>query len=144
MNYCVAVLTDVPALAAIEQAQPRCAQWGVKGWQTEMAEKAACIWCAREQNRLVGFVALRLVAGVGEILNVGVAPEFARRGIATALLKSALDWARTQGGKQLTLEVGSRNGPAIALYQKAGFKQVGVRKNFYADNEDALIMGSNL
>ena len=144
MNYRLAVLSDVPALSAIEKAQPRCAQWGELGWQTELAEKSSCIWCAQTGKQIAGFAALRLVAGVGEILNVGVSPDFTRRGIGVELVKRVLNWAREHGGRQITLEVGVCNGPAVALYQKAGFTQVGVRKNFYANNEDALIMGCSL
>lgn len=141
MKYRLAVLTDIPALVAIEQAQPRCAQWGQTGWQTELAEKSARVWCAQAENRVIGFVALRFAADIGEILNVGVAPAFARRGIGTELVNHALIWVREHGGKQLTLEVGACNNSAVALYQKVGFKQVGVRKKFYIGNEDALIMG---
>ncbi len=144
MNYRFAVKTDITALAQIEQLQPRCAQWGAPGWTGELAEKSARIFCAEENGRVCGFVALRAAADVGEILNVGVHPDVLRRGIAETLLEQALAWARQNGVKQLTLEVAASNSPAVRLYQKAGFVQTGLRKNFYAGREDALILGRAL
>ena len=144
MKFRLALPTDVPALAEIERLQPRCAQWGQTGWKTELTETSACVFCAEENGRIIGFVSLRLAVDIGEILNVGVHPSVLRRGIAERLVDQALSWARERGGKQITLEVAATNLPAVRLYQKAGFVQVGVRKNFYATNEDAFIMGRAL
>ena len=140
MNYRLAQLTDIPAFVAIEQAQPRCAQWALAGWKTELAEKSAYVCCAEEEGRVVGFLALRMAAGVAEILNVGVNPLYLRRGLGQTLLERSIMWLRTQKCEQLTLEVGARNLAAIGLYQKVGFTRIGVRKNFYRDGEDAWIM----
>lgn len=143
MNIRLANSQDIPALAVIEKQQPRCAQWGENGWKTELAEKSAHVFCAHEQT-VVGFVALRLAAGVGEILNVGILPDFTRRAIGTALLFHALTWARENGGEEISLEVAADNAAAIRLYEKAGFLPIGRRKKFYADGQDALIMGIKL
>lgn len=140
MNYRFAQVSDVPALCRLENAQPRAAHWGEAGWRTEIADASSCIVCAQKGNEIVGFVALRLAAGVGEILNVAVAPLYCRRGVGQQLLSRALSWVREHGGGEVTLEVGNANSPAIRLYQKVGFVQVGVRKNFYNGNEDALIL----
>lgn len=144
MKFRFALQTDIPALAEIEKCQPRCAGWGKTGWQGEISQPASCIWCAEENAQLVGFVALRLAAGMCEILNVGVSPEFVRRGVGTALLTQALAWVRTHGGQRVTLEVGAGNTAAVALYRKAGLAEIGRRKQFYSSGEDALIMGGNL
>ena len=140
MNYCFAQVSDVPALCRLENAQPRAAHWGQDGWRTEIEDPSSCILCAQEENEMVGFVALRLAVGVGEILNVAVAPSRCRQGVGQQLLSRALHWVRERGGGEVTLEVGNTNFPAIRLYQKVGFVQVGVRKNFYHGNEDALIL----
>lgn len=144
MKFRFALQTDIPKLVAIEKRQPRCAGWGENGWQAELNQPAACIWCAEENARLMGFVALRLAAGMCEILNVGVSPEFVRRGVGTALLMQALAWVRTHGGQRVTLEVGAGNTAAVALYRKAGLTEIGRRKNFYSSGEDALLMGCDL
>lgn len=144
MNYRLAQLSDVSALCQLEEAQPRAARWGKDGWQTEVTDSSSCIWCAEAENKITGFVALRLAAGVCEILNVAVAPQYCRRGIGQQLLLRALDWVRERGGKEITLEVATTNLPAVCLYQKVGFVQAGVRKKFYNGNEDALILKLNL
>ena len=144
MKYRIAQLADIPGFVAIEKSQPRCAQWTAQDWQTELADASAYVLCACEQDQVIGFVSLRLAGGVGEILNVGVLPEVTRQGVGFMLLDAVLEQARQRGGESLTLEVGKNNAPAVKLYQKAGFKQVGVRKNFYPNNEDALIMGRTL
>ena len=140
MNIRPAVVSDVPALVCVEQAQPRCAQWGQNGWQAELKGTSSQIWGACENKELVGFIALRLAAGVCEILNLGVRPDYCRRGIGAQLLAHAVESVRKQGGEVITLEVHAQNTPAICLYQRAGFSRVGVRKNFYADGADAWVM----
>ncbi|MBR4355806.1 MAG: GNAT family N-acetyltransferase [Elusimicrobiaceae bacterium] len=144
MIYRPATFSDCASLAAIEQRQPRCAQWGEAGWRSEMEVPAAYILCAQEQSVVAGFVALRLAEEVCEIVNVGVLPEYSRRGIASQLLKQALLWVREHGGRQVTLEVGAENIPAVCLYKKIGFVMMGKRKNFYQGREDALVMGQNV
>lgn len=143
MNIRLAQPADVPSLTVIENQQPRCAQWGENGWRTELSEKSSYVFCAQEQT-VIGFVALRLAAGVGEILNVGILPKFTRRGVGTALLSHVLAWTRENGGEEISLEVAADNKAAIGLYEKAGFLPVGRRKKFYSDGQDALIMGIKL
>lgn len=140
MNYRLAQLSDVPWLFAIEKSQPRCAQWGMSGWRTEIEVPQSCIYCAVMPDKGVGFIALRMVLDECEIVNVGVLPDCQRQGVGTALLARALAWVRQRGAKHVTLEVAQSNLPAISLYRKAGFKTVGKRKNFYPNNEDALLM----
>ncbi|MCQ2411051.1 MAG: ribosomal protein S18-alanine N-acetyltransferase [Elusimicrobiaceae bacterium] len=140
MNIRTVVASDVPALVCVEQTQPRCAQWGENGWHTELKGTASQIWGACEDKELVGFIALRLAAGVCEILNLGVRPDYCRRGIGAQLIRHAVESVRKQGGEVITLEVHAQNVPAIHLYQRAGFSPVGVRKQFYTDGQDAWVM----
>jgi ribosomal-protein-alanine N-acetyltransferase len=70
-----------------------------------------------------------------------VAPDWRRRGIATALLRRLLDDTGHDAQRGYTLEVRVSNVGAIALYERFGFKPKGVRRGYYTDNrEDALIM----
>ena len=140
MNYRLAQPSDIPALCRLEEAQPRAAHWKESGWQTELTDRSAYVLCAEAGEEITGFVALRLAGGVCEILNVAVAPQHCRQGIGQQLLLRALAWVREHGGEEITLEVAATNSPAVRLYQKVGFVQVGVRKKFYSGNEDALIL----
>jgi len=144
MKCRLATPLDVERLVQIEQSQPMCAHWGEKGWQNEIKNPAAQIWCWEEDGEPVGFVAARLTAGFGEILNVAVLPTCTRKGIGFRLLARLLSQARLQGVEQISLEVNVRNVAAISLYSKAGFAEMGRRKKFYNEQDDALIMGKDL
>ena len=77
----------------------------------------------------------------GYITNVAVSPDCRRQGIGRALIAELAERAKRAGLAFVTLEVRASNTPAIALYEGAGFKPVGVRKNFYtAPSEDAVLM----
>ena len=76
----------------------------------------------------------------GTLERIAVAPRYRRQGIAEALLDAYIQYGREHLAF-LTLEVRAGNAPAIALYEKLGFRQVGRRKNYYrAEHEDALLM----
>ena len=135
-----ATVLDAASLERLERRQPLCAQWGEKGWKTEVNLASSQVWGAFEGEEVIAFVALRLAAGFGEILNVGVHPDFCRQGIGFKLLTHALRQARKEGGEHFTLEVNILNRAAISLYSKAGFAEVGRREKFYNGTDDALIM----
>lgn len=141
MNILSATAAQAEVLAGLDNCVPFSAHWNVQNWQDELAQPAARIWCAQQDGQLTGFIALRGAAGQWELLNLAVAPAQQRQGIGTALLCHALD---ALGAVQITLEVSTANQAAQALYQKAGFVVLGVRKQFYKDGTDALIMGNVL
>lgn len=88
-----------------------------------------------------------LAAGGGEvhILAISTHPDHRRQGVGARLLAHALDQGRAIGATLATLEVRKGNRPAIALYERAGFKTVHVRAHYYQDNqEDALVMLADL
>ena len=96
---------------------------------------------ALEGETVVGYAGLTHVLDEGSVTNVAVAPEWRRQGVADALLLELERRARTLALAFLTLEVRSGNAPAIALYEKHGYKVVGRRKNYYEKPvEDALLM----
>ena len=77
----------------------------------------------------------------GYITNVAVFPQYRKQGVATALIKRVFELAQEKKLAFVSLEVRVSNSAAIALYEKAGFKEEGRRKSFYRDpREDALIM----
>ena len=95
------------------------------------------------EKTVVGYAGLTHVLDEGSITNVAVAPEWRRQGVADALLGELERRARAPLLKLafLTLEVRAGNAPAIALYEKRGYKVVGRRKNYYEKPvEDALLM----
>jgi len=78
------------------------------------------------------------------ILKVAALPPYRRLGLGTKLMLVAEEHARKMEGETLTLEVRLTNAPAIGLYESLGYKRVGVRPGYYADDSDALIMTKSL
>ena len=92
----------------------------------------------------MGFVLARTAADEAEILTLCTRPAARRRGVARQLLACLAKQLGKQGAVSLFLEVGADNAPAIALYQSAGFAEVGRRSGYYAGVEgglsDAIVM----
>jgi ribosomal-protein-alanine N-acetyltransferase len=94
---------------------------------------------------ILGFAVVWLVHDELHVLNVAVAPEARRRGLARAILDQVEARGREQGARVSMLEVRRGNAPAIALYRSLGYREVGVRPRYYAeDGEDALVMDKAL
>ncbi len=90
---------------------------------------------------ILGFIVFWLVHDEVHVLNIATALEARRRGIGRALMDEAAEAGRRRGAALSTLEVRRSNAPAIALYRQLGYRQVGVRPNYYADEgEDAIVM----
>lgn len=95
-----------------------------------------------DEHKIIGGCMLTDIAGEGDISNVAVDERFRGRKIATALLQKLLEYGREKYHiNTFTLEVRSKNEPAIRLYESAGFKSEGIRPNFYdKPKDDAVIM----
>lgn len=90
---------------------------------------------------IAGLVGLWFVLDEAHVVIIGNRPGDRRKGIGELLLIAAMETARNHGSRVVTLEVRSSNMAARTLYHKYGFREVGVRKRYYADNnEDAVIM----
>lgn len=91
---------------------------------------------------LVGYVCRWLgeTAREMEIHNVAVRPEWRRRSVARRLVEHVIGEARATGVERVSLEVRVHNLPALRLYRSLGFHETGVRRGYYADGEDALLM----
>jgi ribosomal-protein-alanine N-acetyltransferase len=106
-------------------------------------DSAVIIAAVADDGTVVGYAGLQTVLDEGYINNVAVDPRFRRQGVADELLAAFIRFGKAKLSF-LTLEVRASNAPAIALYQKHGFAQVGRRTNYYDDpTEDALIMTLN-
>lgn len=94
-----------------------------------------------DDGLVLGYVGMMYVLDEGYISNVAVSPEHRRLGIADSLISDLVEKANKKELSFLTLEVRKSNVPAIELYRKNGFSEVGLRKNYYAKpTEDAILM----
>ena len=104
-------------------------------------ECAATLVAMASDGTIVGYAGLLVVLDEGYITNVAVRPEYRRQGIAGELLGVFRRFAEGNNMAFMTLEVRESNASARALYAKHGFKEVGVRKNYYDHpKENAIIM----
>jgi len=94
-----------------------------------------------EENQVVGYAGITVIAGEANITNVATHPDRRREGIGKKLLSHLIDICKENNFLLITLEVRRSNIAAIALYKSLGFEIEGERKRYYSDNgEDALIM----
>lgn len=91
-------------------------------------------------DELVGYAGILFSGQDAHITNIAVAHEWQRRGVATELMLDVCFIARDRGCEALTLEVRDSNGAAQALYRRFGFVPAGVRKRYYENRDDALVM----
>ena len=96
--------------------------------------------CA-EQVCIVGYIGLYLSFDEASVTNVAVSPEFRKKGCGENLVVTAKEFAKEAGAECIFLEVRKSNEPALSLYKKLGFEELGIRKKFYEHPvEDAIIM----
>ncbi len=143
---------DLDAILSIARQSPEAPQWTAAAWTTFIDPPASaappllrtCL-VAESEAVILGFAAVSaLLDGQEnrcELESMAVAPGARRRGTASALLQAILLWAGNQGARQLALEVREANAPALALYQRFGFRIQGRRPRYYRDpEEDALLL----
>ncbi len=132
---------DIPAVHDIERASFS-APWPTYAFRQELeSNRLARYVVARDGDRVVGYAGLWLMVDEAHVTTFAVAPESRRQGIGERMLLELLRISASVGAAVATLEVRVSNMPARRLYEKYGFRPVGVRPRYYTDNnEDALIM----
>jgi [ribosomal protein S18]-alanine N-acetyltransferase len=96
----------------------------------------------------LGYAVLMWVLDETHLLNLSIAAAFHRRGLGGRLLEALIAECRGRGATSMLLEVRPSNEPALALYRKAGFYQIGVRRGYYpaagSSREDAIVMNRRI
>lgn len=131
---------DVGAVALLER-ECFSSPWSEQSISEELSNPQAHFLCARQGERVAGYIGVQEIVGEAYITNVAVTADCRRQGMAEKLLEEAENGAKERGCVMITLEVRASNSAAKSLYFKRGFKSVGTRKNFYSSpKEDADIM----
>jgi ribosomal-protein-alanine N-acetyltransferase len=133
-------LRDLTAIEGIERsAYPT--PWSRSMFAGELSKPSSICLGAFEDQALLGYLITSRYVDAWHVMNVAVAPDRQRQGIASALLGRLFEQTTDDDRRGYTLEVRVSNTAAIALYQGLGFEARGVRRGYYTDNrEDALIM----
>lgn len=115
--------------------------WSSEMLESELTNPASRYRVLEIDGQIVAYAGMWLVLDEAYITNIAVHPDYRGRGLGEAILRDMIRIARENGAVAMTLEVRVSNAVAQALYRKLGFAQEGLRKGFYADNnEDALIL----
>lgn len=131
---------DLDSVAQIEQ-ETFSMPWSREGFASSLGRKDTLYLSAFSDGELAGYCGLLQVLDEGEITNVAVKKCFRGQKIASMLMAELLKKGSDRGITFFVLEVRKSNKYAIRLYEKAGFLQAGIRKNFYEKPiEDAVIM----
>ena len=115
--------------------------WSERSVASELTNSLSLWLVAEEEGNVWGYVGSQTVMDETDMMNIAVHPEHRKQGIAATLVNNLVDVLRTRGSHSLMLEVRASNDPARKLYDKLGFQQVGLRKNYYRNpKEDACIL----
>ncbi len=130
--------SDLPAVLSVERRSfPT--PWSLAMFVLELSKPSGICLAASVDDELVGYLVCSRYDQAWHLMNVAVAPERRRAGVASCLIGQLLE----EAGRELpfTLEVRVSNRTAIAMYEQLGFRSAGIRPRYYQDNgEDALIM----
>lgn len=114
-------------------------------FEEELALDIAFPKIVKSGSTLVGFMDYWIVKEEVHLINIAVDPPYRRLHIATFLMNHLMEEGRQKGAGKIFLDVRGSNLAAIRLYEKFGFKKIGVRRRYYTDNgEDAWVMVKEL
>lgn len=130
MNICQATIEELPDIFKIEQNSQE------NGWTYAMLKdcllnKNYFFWVIRLEKAPIGFIIFQIYSNECHIHNIAIEKKHHQQGLGTTLVTSVLDFAKQQKATDIFLEVRCNNQPAIGLYKKIGFKEIGARKNYY-------------
>ena len=132
-------LEDVKTVAQIEK-ECFSLPWSEASFEDSLAREDT-VFLVCEDLDVVGYIGMYLSFEEGEITNVAVTPSYRQRGCGNLLIQAIKEEAKAREAECVILEVRVSNAPAISLYKKHGFEEIGIRKNFYQNpSEDAIIM----
>ena len=131
---------DISQLAELERlcfSDP----WSEAAFEYELRNPLSLWLVAAENDVVAGYVGSQTVMGEADMMNLAVSPAYRRNGIGEKLVCELIQCLNGVQAHSLTLEVRISNAPAIALYEKLGFVQVGRRPGYYRNpKEDAYIL----
>ena len=134
---------DIDDILQIEELCYGAHHWSKESFIMELNNPISTYRCIEIDKKCVGYMGIWKIVDEAHVTNLSVHPDFQNKKLAHRLLLASIDECYKEKIKYITLEVRVTNERAIHLYEKFGFKSLGVRKKYYQDNnEDALIMWS--
>jgi ribosomal-protein-alanine N-acetyltransferase len=137
---------DLPAVMAIEQATFPLDAWSEGMMRGELADmpRSRHYVVAEIDGAIVAYAGLAVAADQADVQTIAVLDKHRRTGIGGAMLTELLAEAGRRGAREIFLEVRADNPQAQAVYRHFGFEEIGVRRRYYDDGTDALMMRRSL
>jgi ribosomal-protein-alanine N-acetyltransferase len=137
---------DVEDVAALERELFAHDPWSAEQFWGELAHVPETRWYAvhEDASGIDGYAGLFAVPPEADVQTIAVAPRSQGRGLGRELLDRLVAEAVRRGCTRLFLEVRVDNGPALALYERAGFEPQGRRTDYYGPGQDALVLHRSL
>jgi ribosomal-protein-alanine N-acetyltransferase len=129
---------DAAAIAALHAASFQ-RGWSEDEFERLLSERTVLAHRATAGRALAGFILSRLAAEEAEILSIAVSPSRRGRGLARTLLNLHLRRLAGLSARAVFLEVGKDNTPALSLYRRAGFREVGQRPAYYQSSRNGTV-----
>lgn len=136
---------DLEAVLRIER-EVHAHPWTPGNFSDALRSKYECKVCEHE-GQMLGYAVMMLAVDEAELLDIAIAAQHQRNGWGRRLLEEMLALARRRNMRRLVLEVRASNLAALTLYRKAGFSDIGLRRDYYPaanGREDAILMGRGL
>ena len=114
--------------------------WKIDTFEEELKNNNSYYLVGKINNEIVGFAGIKIVLDEADIMNVVTRKTYRNQGISSIILEKLISYAKQNGIKKLTLEVNEQNISAIHLYKKFNFKEIALRKNYYNNTYNAIIM----
>ena len=118
--------------------------WDYSILKDELSSTNSYYLVAKSDNEILGFAGIKYVLNDADIMNIVVKKSKRKSGIGSLLLKNIIELCKKLNVSTLFLEVNEKNIPAILLYKKFGFEEVGFRKNYYKENNAIVMKKENL
>ncbi len=114
--------------------------WSENAIISELSNPISLWIVAAEQDRIFGYIGCQYGFGEADMMNLAVDPNFRGKGIGEGLVLALIEMLKGVSVNSLTLDVRQSNDPAVCLYKKLGFEQVGVRPNYYQKPKEAALI----
>ena len=118
--------------------------WNYETLKNELASPLSVYFVAKHNNEIVGFAGLKFILDEAELMNIVTKKSQRHKKIASCLLDYSINFCKLNKKNIINLEVNAKNSIAIQFYKKYNFKQVGLRKKYYSETDDAILMALDL
>ncbi len=114
--------------------------WNYNIFKSELENKHSKYIVLKNHNEIIGFAGIWIPVDEAHITNIVIKKSYRHQGYGTILLENLIKLAKSLNLKSITLEVNESNTFAIKLYEKFKFENLGIRKKYYKNNKNAIIM----